>query len=345
MKPTWARIRSGEVDFSNYFLREKILKLIRNFFTDKGYHDVEVPLLASSPIPESYLEVFQTELLDVNRKPRKAYLTPSPEIFLKKLLVAGIGNCFSLTKSFRNTETFSNTHNPEFTMLEWYRVDVDYKDLMSEIEELFVYIAEKIKGKLNITYQKKFIDLSPPWERLSMVEAFKKYADINLIELMDEESMSVFVKKRGYSVEKSNTWEQLFNQLYLNEVEPKLGRGKPTIIYEFPAVMAALAKKAKDPRFSERFEIFIEGLELGDAYSELSDSSEQESRFKAEVTERKRLGKIDHPYDQDFIEALKMGLPTSAGMAVGVDRLIMLFADAKRIKDTLFFPADEMWTA
>lgn len=368
MTKTWQRLKTKPALYQRYLVREAIYKAIRLFFAEHAYHEVEVPLLTSALIPESYLEIFETNLLDRNRKPQKAYFTPSPEIFLKKLLVAGIGNCYALTKSFRNTESNSNTHNPEFSMLEWYHIEADYKDVMDDTEELFCFIvkflssyysnlpsgrASRIRDKSRtsqddknpiLTYQGKSIDLTPPWERLTMVEAFQKYANIDLLTLMEDIPMRAFAKSRGYHVESQNTWEQLFNQIYLNEVESQFGRGKPTIVYEFPAPMAALAKKKPtDPRFAERFEVFIEGLELGDAYTELADWKEQEERFKAETLERARLGKIDHPYDRDFIEALKAGLPRCSGMAMGLDRLVMLFANAKRIQDVLFFPAEEMW--
>jgi lysyl-tRNA synthetase class 2 len=176
-----------------------------------------------------------------------------------------------------------------------------------------------------------------------MVAAFKKYASVDLEKNLTQEEIIPTAKAKGYATENA-TWEQLFNQIYLNEVEPNLGQGKPTILYDFPSPMAALAKKKHgDPRFAERFEIFIAGLELGDAYSELSDWKEQEERFKAEVVERKRLGKTYYPYDKDFITALKVGLPRCAGLALGVDRLIMLFANVLRIQDVLFFPGSELW--
>lgn len=344
MPKTWTKLRNNPELFTSYFVREKVLKSLRSFFAKSHYHEVEVPLLTPSLIPESYLEIFETQLLDANRKPQKAYLTPSPELFLKKLLVSGIGNCFTLTKSFRNTETFSNLHNPEFTMLEWYRVEADYLDLMDETEALFLHIAKELGKSETISYQGKKVMLAAPWERLTMVEAWKKHAHINLLDYMELPPMRKLAQKKGYVVELHHTWEQLFNQIYLNEVESKLGQGRPTFIYEFPSAMAALAKKkASDPRFAERFELFIEGLELCDGYSELSDWKEQEARFIAETEERKRLGKIDHPYDVDFINALKVGLPRCSGNAVGIDRLIMLFADVAKISDVLFFPGEEMW--
>ncbi len=355
MTQTWQRLKKEPQYLSNLLIREKVVEAIRQFFKTRNYHEVEVPLLSSGLIPESYLEVFETTLLDRHRKPQPAFLTPSPELFLKKLLVSGFGSCFSLSKSFRNTENLSDTHNPEFTLLEWYRTGASYTDLMSESENLFKFIysaviqKSKIQNQKNtaykIIYQNKTVDLTPPWERITMVEAFKKYADLDLFQILTPEAIVPVAQKKGYTITSTDTWEQIFHQIYLNEVEPNFGRGKPTIIYDFPSQMAALAKKKPDdPRFAERFEVFIAGLELGDAYSELTDWSEQEERFKSETEERKRLGKIEHPYDQDFLEALKIGLPKCAGMALGMDRLVMLFANAKNIQDVLLFPASELWT-
>lgn len=369
----WQQLKKDPILFKTFLVREQVNQAIREFFTTKRFHEVEVPLLAPSLPAESYVEIFETKLLDRLRRPQNAYLTTSPEMYLKKLLVAGIGNCFCLTKSFRNTEDMSFLHNPEFSILEWYRGDADYRDVMKDTEELFVAIYKKLfpersrretsekrksstltKGRLSfgqssgsnlaLTYQGQTIDLSPPWERLSMVEAFQKYAKLDLEKALDLESIAPIAKTKGYEVGEQTTWEELFHQIYLNEVEPHFGRGKPTIIYDFPSQMAALAKKKDtDPRFAERFEVYIAGLELGDCYSELTDWQEQEERFKAETEERKRIEKTAYPYDVDFIEALKMGLPRCAGLAMGIDRVVMLFADTDKIQNVLFFPASEMW--
>lgn len=361
---TWQRLRKTPALWEQYFVREKVLTAIRRFFFDRGFHEVETPYLVPYLPPESYVDIFETILYTRDRKPMKAYLPTSPEPFLKKLLVSGIGNCFALPKSFRNTEDKSSTHNPEFTILEWYRVEADYTDIMHDCEELLTFInaylqrSEKnhgfhppgLDGELGRTaggptkliYQGKTVDISVPWDRLSVVEAFKKYANMNLAQTLDRESIVPIAQKKGYKVTQRDTWEELFHQIFLNEVEPHLGRGKATILYDYPVKLAALSKKKKsDPRFAERFEFYIEGLELGDAYSELTDWKEQLNRFRQEDEERRKLGKVEHPIDMDFIEALKLGLPVTGGIAVGVDRLIMLFADVADIADTLFFPAKE----
>ncbi len=349
MAKTWQKLRDNPGLLQKYLIREQIIAGIRGFFKSHSFHEIEVPYLAPALPAESYIEVFESTLLNRLRQPFAAYLTTSPEVFLKKLLVAGVGNCFSLGKSFRNCEDFSNTHNHEFTLLEWYRVQANYKSLMQDAENLFVYLHQQLKLPVKnqrrlLIYQGREIDLTPPWERISMSEAFNKYAHIDLEQNLTLKQLGRSARAKNYQVSERDSWEQLFNQIYLNEIEPELEHGRPVIIYDFPIQVAALArKKLSDPRFVERFEIYIGGLELGDAYSELTDWQEQEARFKAESVKRKRLGKISYPYDQDFITALKVGLPPCAGLALGVDRVIMLFADVARIQDTLFFPTEELW--
>ena len=349
---TWEKLHKNPVLWERYFIREKVLTAIRRFFFDRGFHEIETPYLAGSLPPESYLDVFETTLYSRDRTPHRMYLPASPEPFMKKLLVAGVGNCFSITKSFRNTEDTSRTHTPEFTILEWYRVDANYEDIMRDCEELILFIntylhrtdeIEKKKKSAELVYQGKTIDLSAPWERISVSEACKKYAGFDLSRALTRGKLAQIAQQKGYRVSDENTWEELFNQIYLNEIEGHLGQGKPTIIYDYPVILAALSQKKKsDPRFAERFEFYIEGLELGDAYSELTDAKEQLVRFENEQKEKKRLGKVEHPTDMDFIEALKVGMPPSGGIAVGVDRLIMLFADVTDIADTLLFPMRDL---
>jgi elongation factor P--(R)-beta-lysine ligase len=341
---TWQRLREHPQLWERYFIREKVIKTIRAYFDADAFHEVETPIVLARPAAESYIEVFETSLLDRFRKEKKAYLSTSPEVALKKLLVAGIGNCYSITKSFRNCEMQSDRHNPEFTILEWYRVGVGYEVLMEDVERLVFSIQQSVSDDPVLHYQGKHIHLSPPWDRLSMKEAFSIHANVQLDEFLDIENARKIAQKKGYTVEPSNTWEELYNQIFLNEIEPKLGHEKPVFLYEFPSSMAALSKKkASDPRYAERFEFYIAGLELGDAYGELTDWREQQRRFDAEVAEIQRLGKTSYEYDHDFIESLKVGLPECSGIAVGVDRLVMLFTNTTNIADTLFFPLSEMF--
>lgn len=341
---TWQTLKKDPKLFNRYFVREKVLDGIRAFFKQQEFHEVETPVIAPRLIPESCLEVFETTLLDRHKKTYRGFLAPSPEVFLKKLLVAGIGSCFSITKSFRNTDVFSPIHNPEFTMMEWYRIGADYTDLMVDLEKLIGRLSQTFNKKQTLVYQGKTIDLTPPWHRISMIEAWKRYADVLLEDVLELQPMQQLAASRGYQVDTKNTWEELFNQVFLNEVEPQLPQDKPVFLYDYPLPLASLSRKKKsDPRFAERFELYIAGIELANCFSELADWREQEIRFQQDLDERQRLGRIDYPADNDFIEALKVGLPSCAGGALGVDRVIMLFADAKTIADTLFFPAEEMW--
>jgi len=331
---TWKKLHDHPELWERYFVRERVIKSIRAYFDTQKFHEIETPILIPHPPAESYLDVFETTLLDRKRNPTKAYLSTSPEIPLKKLMVAGLGNCYSLTKAFRNMETHSRLHNPEFTVLEWYRVGTDYFDIMKDCEQLL----QAITGG-SLVYQGNAIDLTSPWERITVVEAFKKYAGVNFDDFFDH--APEIATKKGYNVE-NNTWEELYNQIFLNEIEKHLGHGKPTILYDFPAAVAALAKLKKDDvRYAERFEFYIAGLELGDCYGELTDPAETKKRFDVQMKEVTRLGKTAYEYDNDFIDALTVGLPKCSGIAVGVDRLVMLMANVKDIADTLFFPSKE----
>lgn len=195
-----------------------------------------------------------------------------------------------------------------------------------------------------LKYQGKEYDLSAPWDKISLSEAFEKYAGIDTETMLEEKKLRKAGEKKGYQVDEKTTWEEIWNQILANEIEPKLGQDGPTILYDYPVSQAALSKKkASDPRFAERFEVFMAGMELGNCFSELTDSSEQVKRCLEDLKMRKELGKTEYPMDTDFIEALKMGMPETGGIAVGVDRLVALFADAPDIADTMYFPVTEMF--
>lgn len=341
---TWQTLKTHPELWDRYFIREHVLRAVRSFFDSEQFHEVETPLLLRSPAAESYLEVFETTLLDRKRDKTPAYLSTSPELALKKLIVAGIGNCYSITKSFRNMETDSHTHNPEFTILEWYRVGATYLSLMDDCKQLLLSINHTLGRGDTLTYQGVTFDIAGPWEKITIKEAFRTWAGIDFDEFLDDTKARQIAKEKGYTVEDNNTWEELYDQIFLNEVEPHLGKSKPTIIYEFPGSLAALSKKKEDDtRYAERFEWYIGGLELGDCYTELTNWKEQQDRFDFERTEIKRLGKTTYDYDHDFIDALKVGMPDTSGIAVGLDRLIMVFADTTHIADTLFFPSIELF--
>jgi len=344
----WKKLRKNKELLKPFLVREKVVDAIREYFKKEGFHEVDTPLLVQSPGTEPYLEVFESELVTPGFKNKKSYLLTSPELSMKKLLSSGMGSIFTICKSFRNAEGLSSFHNPEFSILEWYHVDADYTDVMNDCENLFLYILNKLelnKDENNkLEYQGVVYDLSTPWERISVSEAFLKYANIKQDEMLDRIKLLEIAKQKGYQVSDQTTWEEAYNQILLNEIEPHLGKDKPTILYDYPASQAALSKKKKaDPRFAERFEFFIGGIELGNAFSELTDADEQETRMVEDLKYRKELGKVEYKIDNDFIEALRFGMPKTGGIAVGVDRLVMLFSNSASIKDTLLFPIEDVF--
>lgn len=322
---TWEKIKNDPKLLEKYLVREKVIDSTREFFKRQGFHEVFTPILVPVPSTEPNLEVFKTKLRTSKDEKRDAYLIMSPEYSIKKLLAAGIGSCFEITRCFRNEEEVSEFHNPEFTMLEWYRVGANYFDVMDDFENLFIEIIKKVNPKADLKkweYQGKTYDLTPPWPRIRIPDAFEKYAKIDVLKLPDED----------------------FYKIYFNKIEPELKKmKKPYFIYDYPISQASLSKPSKDPRFAERFEVFLAGLELGNCFSELTDAEEQRKRFEIEKALRQAQGKTDYPIDEELLKALEMGLPEVSGIAVGVDRLVMLAQNASSISETLFFPGKELF--
>lgn len=317
---TWQKLRDNPGLISQYLIREKTIDTIRNFFKANGFNEVFTPILVPVPSCEPNLEPYKTQLKTFSGEKRDAYLIMSPEYAHKKLIAAGMKNIFEITRSFRNCEEVSEEHNPEFTILEWYRTGADYRKIMEDFEKMFIEII----GGNKMAYQGTEYDLTLPWPRISFEEAFAKYAGLRLEDVKDAD----------------------FYQIFFNKIEPALRESKkPAFVYDYPISQASLARKKKeDPRFAERFEVFLAGMELGNAFSELTDAEEQRKRFEAELSLRKQSKKLEYGMDTDFIEALKSGLPETAGIAVGVDRLIMLAADVPTIGETMFFPGQELFS-
>lgn len=309
----------------------KLTQTTRDFFAEQGYVGLDLPVLSPSIIPESYLEIFETEFTYLDKK-TKLYLTPSPELFIKRLLADGIEKCYSLGKSFRNSEPNSSRHLPEFTMLEFYKTQATYMDIADDLLLLLQKLAQSMNSSHTINYKGVSVDCSR-WEKLSVSEAFDMYAHISQDELFDHQRFLDTAAKKGYEV-KSFSYEDIFSQIYSQEIEPHLGmNGYPTLLYDYPKEFAALAQLNKDRKTAQRFEFYISGVELGDCYTELTDPSEQEFRFKEEVKKRQEKGLINHPVDWGFVDALKKGLPPCAGIAIGFDRLQMVFVGADSVQD------------
>ena len=349
-RPTWLRLRENPHLWRTYLARARVIKAIRAFFDARGFEEVETPLLVAAPGMEPYLEVFETRLTTARGATHRAFLTTSPEYAMKKLLVAGLPRLYQICKSFRNGEEISRGHNPEFTILEWYRAHADYRAIMADCEQLVLHCWHSIypdapdDAAPAVVTERGTVTLAPPWERLSVRAAFRRYAGVDLDAAADDAAMRAALRAKGYHATEATTWEQGYHQVFLNEIEPRLGLGRPTLLYDYPAALAALARrKPEAPHDAERFECYIGGVELGNAFSELTDAAEQLARLRQEQAERAALGKTPYDIDWDFIAALRAGMPPSAGIAVGVDRLVMLLAGAGSIQETLWFPAEELF--
>lgn len=324
-------------------LRAKIIAEVRKFFEQREFLELDTPSLVKYPGQEPYLDVFKTEFkaeFEGVGVRDDLYLITSPEYALKKYLVAGFEKIFQITKAFRNKESFSNRHNPEFTMLEWYRAFADYRDMMKDTEDLVKYLWGKFRlGEEVLKFNGCEVDMLVDWEKLSVVEAFEKYAGVGEEELADVERLRETVREKGYKLEGGEIFDDLFFTIFLNEIEPRLGAEMPVVLYDYPVSMAALSKPCSDrPGYAERFEVYIAGLEICNAFSELNDWKEQDRRLKEEREARLGMGKEVYDVDQGFIEALKFGMPPSGGNALGVDRLIMLLLGEEDIRNVQYLP-------
>lgn len=311
--------------------RIKMIKEIRNFLDQLGFIEVETPML--HPIPGgARAKPFMTHhnALDMD-----LYLRIAPELYLKRLLVAGFEKVYEINRNFRN-EGISIKHNPEFTMLELYAAYEDYSYVMQIMEDMVVYLADRILGKRIIEYQGEKIDLNPPWKRISMKNAIKEYASIDIDNTKDEDIIKLLTQKEKIIIRKGITRGELIVLVFEEFVESKLVQ--PVFITDFPVEISPLSKVSrKDPTVTERFEPFIFGWEIGNGFSELNDAIDQEQRFKKQI-EMDTQGEVHRAIDYDFIEALKFGMPPAGGLGVGIDRLVMLFTNSASIRDVILFP-------
>lgn len=322
------------------------MECIRDFFALEGFFEIETPLMVRAPGMEPNLSQFKTELLDERGNKQVAYLVTSPEYSCKKMLAAGMEKIFSMGKVFRNEEPYSSSggahvvHNPEFTMLEWYRAGTDYIKLMEDTERLVKFCANAVGAGSNQELRTKF--QNTPWLRISVKEAFSQIG-LNLDQILTRDTMAKAAAERGYAVSSNDSFDDCFFKIFLTEIEPKLGIDVPTILYDYPIQMASLSRaKPTDPRYAERFEVYAGGMEIANAFSELIDPVEQRKRLEEERELRGTLLKDQPPIDDDFIKAVGEMKP-SAGIALGVDRLVMLLTGATSIEDVILFPASELF--
>lgn len=315
--------------------RARIVDAIRSFFKSEGFCEVDTPALVPCPGLEPHLDSFEVSA----RGATLAYLPTSPEYAMKKLLASGSGSIFQICKAFRD-EPPSDFHLPEFTMLEWYRVGAGYEAVMDDCERMCAFVAEAACGGTAITWQGAQLDFAPPSERISVRDAFRRHAglDLTFAESLDE-LRGLAETAEGVSACDDDTWDDVFFKVFLQHVEPKLGIGRPAILFDYPARMAALSRiKRDDPLVCERFELYAGGVELANAFGELTDAAEQRRRFEADNAERRRLGKPELLIDEELLAALERGLPECSGIALGVDRLIMLLTDTPDIRRVVPLP-------
>ncbi len=331
--------------FQSYFIREYTNQLIRQYFIDRQFHEIDTPILMPQIPIEPNLYPLKTTWVEKNLD---FYLATSPESSLKKLIAQGVGNCFAISKVFRDLENIGSTHNLEFSMLEWYEMSKNYIDIVKTTQNLLIYVYHGILKKLNkqttniLIYQGQPIDLTPPWYEYNLNDLFKNYADINLSQNLTTKSIIKTAKTKGYNTDGVSTWEPLYTQIFVNEIEPRFPVDRPIIIYDYPTRQSPLCQPCPDsPGFSERFEFYIGGMEIGNAYTELTDSKILEENFKKETSFRQKHHLPVHPYDTDFIDAIDH-LPPCAGIGLGVDRLAMLFANTPNIEDIIYFPTSKL---
>ena len=340
LKDTDLRYRQRYVDLimnpevkETFVKRAEIIKEIRKFMNEKGYMEVETPILttvATGDAARPFITHHNT--LDL-----QMYLRIAPELNLKRLIVGGYDKVFEIGKNFRN-EGMDIKHNPEFTNMEFYSAYEDYNDMMKMAEELISTVAKNTLGTTTITYEDKEINLAPEWKKITMIEAIKEVTGVDFNTINTDEEAQAIAKEKGVQFEDiKNTRGHIINEFFETFVEETLIQ--PTFVMDYPVEVSPLTKrKQDDPRLVERFELFIGGREYGNAYSELNDPIDQYERFLKQVEAKEKGDEEAGGMDEDFVNALEIGMPPTGGMGIGLDRLIMLLTNSASIRDVLFFP-------
>ncbi|WP_270182881.1 lysine--tRNA ligase [Alkalihalobacillus sp. CinArs1] len=315
-----------------FISRSRIIQSMRRYLDDQGFLEVETPMMHSIPGGASARPfVTHHNALDM-----ELYMRIAIELHLKRLIVGGLEKVYEVGRVFRN-EGVSTRHNPEFTMLELYEAYADYKDVMSLTENLIAHIAKDVTGSTTITYGDQEINLEPEWKRLHMVDAVKEATGVDFWKEMTDEEARALAKEHGVEVKETMEFGHVVNEFFEQKVEETLIQ--PTFVYGHPVAISPLAKKnPEDPRFTDRFELFIVAREHANAFTELNDPIDQRERFEAQLVEREQGNDEAHMMDHDFIEALEYGLPPTGGLGIGIDRLVMLLTNSPSIRDVLLFP-------
>ncbi|WP_297990882.1 lysine--tRNA ligase [Anoxybacillus sp.] len=315
-----------------FITRSLIIQSMRRYLDQKGYLEVETPMMhsiAGGAAARPFIT--HHNALDMT-----LYMRIAIELHLKRLIVGGLEKVYEIGRVFRN-EGISTRHNPEFTMLELYEAYADYTDIMKLTEDMIAHIAQEVLGTTKVQYGEYEVDLTPSWKRLHMVDAIKEYVGVDFWKHMSDEEARQLAKEHGVEVAPHMTFGHIVNEFFEQKVEQHLIQ--PTFIYGHPVEISPLAKKnPEDPRFTDRFELFIVAREHANAFTELNDPIDQRERFEAQLKEKEQGNDEAHEMDEDFIEALEYGMPPTGGLGIGIDRLVMLLTNSPSIRDVLLFP-------
>jgi lysyl-tRNA synthetase, class II len=309
-----------------FILRSKAISAIRRWFDDRGFLEVETPVL--QPLYGGALS--RPFVTHHNALDRDFYLRIATELYLKRLIVGGLEKVYEIGKDFRN-EGISHKHSPEFTMLEWYEAYADYNDVARELEELLAYVAEAVGYEGDV-------DFSPPWRRITLRDAVKEKTGVDVIQNRDKDSLIAAAKEQGIELDPGESWPQLVDELLSKYVEPELQQ--PTFILDYPVELSPFAKRHRsEPGLVERWEAFCLGIEFSNAFTELNDPDDQRARFEAQTVLTEEGDEETQPYDEDFVRALEHGMPPTGGVGVGIDRLVMILSGRTSIREVILFPA------
>ena len=328
------------MDLERMHRRAAVIRAVRTFFDGQGFLEVDTPVALTAPAPEVHIEA-PAVTLRIEGRPTRRFLQTSPELPMKRLLAAGVERLYQIAPVFRDND-FSRTHRPEFRLLEWYRRGAAWTTLLDDCEALLDHCAHALGHDGRFTHQGRPIELGRPFRRLSMDEAFRAHAGFSILDALEPERLRAELARAGINFAADDSWDDLFHRAFLSKVEPEVTRDpRPVFLTHYPAPLASLARlDPADARVSERFELYVGGMELANGFGELVDADLQRRRFERDRDTRRQTGFNDYPLDERFLKALE-SLPPSAGIALGVDRLLMLLLDVEDIDAVGFIPWSE----
>lgn len=327
----WARFHANGLG-ANLRVRAAVLEAVHGFFRTANFLAVETPTLVRASAQEEHIQLFATEYQG-HKVREPLYLAPSPELYMKRLLGVGFERIYQISRSYRNGES-GPQHNPEFTLIEWYRAYASYEEIMADVENLVAYVVERVLGRPSVVRQGRQIDVQPPWQRISVRAAFVRWAAVDLDACASTEVLFCRAQALGYgSARRGDRWEDLYHKILLEKVEPELAKLGAVHLFDYPRPLAALAKlKEGDPAVAERTEAYLGGVELSNGYTELNDPAQQRARF----AQGAQPGGA--PADEAFLAAMERGIPPAGGVALGLDRLVMVVAGAACLDEVIAFP-------